>query len=1020
MATTSRRTKASRRQGNNRTSEAARAPSEAKGADGPGGDAHRGVVRRADPKAAPRGADLDFGADYTVTSTDDDGGRVLTDVEVILCYWGSFWSTTPAPSPSSDEYTEAIQGILSGPFMGGLGQYRGVGQGTVIHTEINDASDPQDLYTDSDVVSMLKDRIDHHGMPGPTAGHNRFYAVIAPQGIRNGLTQFAGQHQSFSHNGATAYYAWVDNTGSLTGHDCTTKVFSHELVEACTNPDVDTSNDGILVQGKNSDGSTVTNDEIGDTCNNQFATVDMNGVTCSVQSYWSKADNACILPLGVTSFLVDKDTFGHDEVKDVIAASGGKFTKAFWVIVDGFSRDSFSALNASVPVPTGAFASIPGVAITQNPQVDFESGVPSDAQQRIRVGFDVTFSTASLSHFPTSGSQTYALNAVLATDGNPVGGSGSTAIFELVAGADPYFTNVDPSQGNVFYLSQDVRVFTATPGKNPTPVVGGPTFSSDSTAGAFDYIQKLLKWLNTTFSNPSGSDPFSTLLPGQTGALSGDSSVSPLTVDFTPPFNFQLFSNYNFAIARVRLRGSPGPAGAAKKVRVFFRLWSTQTADTDYDTVSTYPSTADPAGLPASPLVGVAHHTLPFFATGNVGTNSDYGSNGVNVRTITIPAGHDSIWAYFGCFINLYDQSNVIDGQPIQAWLNGTHHCLVAQIAYDGAPVVNGASPERSDKLAQRNLQVTLSDNPGPAAGHRIPQTFDIRPSAASNLTGVDELMIDWGGVPPGSTGSIYWPQVPAADVVALASQLYGRHGLTTAGSHTIRCEISDGVTYVPVMRGAGDNFAGLLTVDLPATVIAGQEFNVVVRRLAVRDTRQPSALNGKRAAADAARSTKGVRPWRYVVGTFQVRIPVATPATMLGPEEDALAIMRWRMHQMTASNRWHPVLTRYLELVADRVTALGGDPSKIAPSPEGAERGRRDRDDDVVRYRGSVAEVLFDCHGHVDGIVLVDCSKRHRFHTRESRIGDIALRAIRDGLIVTVTAPASDLDRIKGLAVGE
>jgi hypothetical protein len=493
-----------------------------------------------------------------------------------------------------------------------------------------------------------------------------------------------------------------------------------------------------------------------------------------------------------------------------------------------------------------------------------------------------------------------------------------------------------------------------------------------------------------------------------------------LTVDFTPPFNFQVFSNYNFAVARVRLRGSSGPAGAAKKVRVFFRLWSTQTADTDYDTASTYPSTLDSAGLPASPLVGIGHHTLPFFATGNVGANSDYGTGGVNVRTITIPAGRDSMWAYFGCFINLYDQSNVIDGQPVQAWLNGTHHCLVAQIAYDGAPVISGVSPERSDKLAQRNLQVTLSDNPGPLAAHRIPQTFDIRPTAVSNQTGVDELMIDWGGIPAGSTASIYWPQVPAADVVALATELYGRHGLTASGGHTVNCEISDGVTYIPVVRAAGDNFAGLLTVDLPAGVSTGEEYNVVVRRLALRDARQPRLLDGNGAAEEAAVSSKRVRPWRYVVGTFQVRIPVATSATMLGPEEDTLAIMRWRLHQMTPSSRWHPVLTRYIELVADRVSALGGDPSKILPSPNGAEHRVRDHDEDVVEYRGTVAQVLFDCHGHVDGIVLVDCSRRHIFRTREPRIGDIALRAVRDGLIVTVTAPASDHDRIRGLAVGE
>src|SRR5260370_39530242 len=104
---------------------------------------------------------------------------------------------------------------------------------------------------------------------------------------------------------------------------------------------------------------------------------------------------------------------------------------------------------------------------------------------------------------------------------------------------------------------------------------------------------------------------------------------------------------------------------------------------------------------------------------------------GANTRDIQIANGKDSIWAYFGCFLNLYDSTNVIDGSPVQAWLNGTHHCIVAQIAFDDAPIPPGASPESSDKLAQRNLQITHSDNPGAAATHRIPQTFDIRPSAA-------------------------------------------------------------------------------------------------------------------------------------------------------------------------------------------------------------------------------------------------------------------------------------------------
>src|SRR4029077_20206064 len=102
----------------------------------------KGIVHRLDPQSKPHAGDVDFSPDYTVTSTTDGGGRVLTDVEVILCFWGSAWHSNPPPSPSRTQIETAITGILTGPFMGGLRQYRGVGQGTIIFSEINASSNP--------------------------------------------------------------------------------------------------------------------------------------------------------------------------------------------------------------------------------------------------------------------------------------------------------------------------------------------------------------------------------------------------------------------------------------------------------------------------------------------------------------------------------------------------------------------------------------------------------------------------------------------------------------------------------------------------------------------------------------------------------------------------------------------------------------------------------------------------------------------------------------------------------------
>ena len=236
----------------------------------------------------------------------------------------------------------------------------------------------------------------------------------------------------------------------------------------------------------------------------------------------------------------------------------------------------------------------------------------------------------------------------------------------------------------------------------------------------------------------------------------------------------------------MRLRGSQGTSGAAQNVRVFFRLWVTQSTDTDFDQNSSYLSHRQ-GGKPDWPQPAPDLHTIPFFATGNSPnfndpTNPEYGNNGINIQTITIPSG-DNTWAYFGCFLNVYDHANIVNGSQVQALLMGTHHCLVAEIAYDDAPIINSngvtMSPENSDKLAQRNLQITLSDNPGIIATHRIPQTFDLRPtlSIAKNsghlLDYPDELMIDWGNTPVGSIVSIYWPQVDTTNVLQLASRIY-------------------------------------------------------------------------------------------------------------------------------------------------------------------------------------------------------------------------------------------------------
>ena len=244
------------------------------------------------------------------------------------------------------------------------------------------------------------------------------------------------------------------------------------------------------------------------------------------------------------------------------------------------------------------------------------------------------------------------------------------------------------------------------------------------------------------------------------------------------------------------------------------------------------------------------------------GAQTDYQAGQPNIATITTPAGQDDVWQYFGCFLNFYDPANIVAGQQVQAYLLGTHHCVVAQIAYDGAPTHAGASPMSWDQLAQRNLQFTVVDNPGPAATHRAPQTFDIRPSGAIGKpdgagAGMlpDVLMIDWGAVPAGTTASVYWPAVSAADVIALARTWGGAAEISATDAQHADAH-GRGRRVLPT--GPRGHRAELRRPPHPRAASPasgrGQEFEVLVRRLSTRVTRHPRRPRGRSRPPDQAR----------------------------------------------------------------------------------------------------------------------------------------------------------------------
>jgi len=723
-------------------------------------------------------------------------------------------------------------------------------------------------------------------------------------------------------------------------------------------------------------------------------------------------------------FIVDKNTFGVDEVND-----SPLYNNAFSVAVEGASPNS---LGSAQPSLTGPFSTIATISPSTSPLPfpTYEDSSNKDTPQRIQFTYNVDFpSGATIPPFPAAGPApdyvSEQLNSSITFPGftaQPL--AAPPTLFELVSGEDPYFTNVNPAVDNPFYLSQDLRVFTLAPGlpggnnaiSGPTPFTPtmGIAYTAQDPAAAYNYIQGLLNYLNDPshgYTNPQGTDVF-TLFPDQGNFLTADSTVSPNSPNSGDPSH--PWTNYNFAVARVRLIGKTGDSTSPSTVKVFFRLFIAQTYDTSYDTTNYYPFNPDMAGLPGSPTPAPGNETYPFFATGDYSTateNSDYGSGGANNQTITVHASDvGGTLAYFGCFLNVYDSA--IQGAVMAA---GTHQCLVAQIAYDGAPIENSStitySPENSDKLAQRNLQILSAASP-----HRIPTSFDTRPSpaitpGAPGILGYpDELMIVWGNTPRGSTASIYWPQVNAADVLELASTLYSINFLTASDPHTLQFPVAGDVTYIPIPQGTGSNFGGLFTVDLPPTVSRGQEFTVTVRRIATKRNFTPGIqVRALSRAAFAAR--KPVADWRYIAGTFQVKIPVSTKELILGPEENTLAILKWRLVNMAVSNRWYPVLERLVRIVGGRVQSLGTNPNQIPPSLTGYHpgpvHGVGERHEE---FAGKVIAIIYDRFGDFEGFrLLTEEGHEESFRGREPHVESLVYRAWEERILITVRVHAHD-----------
>jgi hypothetical protein len=699
--------------------------------------------------------------------------------------------------------------------------------------------------------------------------------------------------------------------------------------------------------------------------------------------------------------ITDRNTFGKDEIDAMLVLANPAIVEAaFYVVVEGFTPGDLGITNPGNPQFTTApaiapLAPVAGMSFHATAVKCEDDALTPGVAQRFTFVYQVRFTTSS--GFPAEHQDV----TITAT----VQGISAQAVLTLTTQPNPFMLD-----GPVSWLSTDVRVFQIRPNEALPQLPGVKMGSTAAETSAF--IQSVIAQLPT---NPAAFE-----------GISQDETTSKLELSETVGG----VAVFNFALCRVRYFAKVNPAPT---VRVFFRLFQTASTGTNYEPSTTYLQGAHPGtkiavlGVQGGELV-----TIPCFAEPRVNaldpsTSLNAQNDVTNVQTILPDASGNERDAYFGCWLDINQPSQKLfpiqpaspsgpfpaspDNRSIRDLVRGLHQCLVAEIAFDPDPIPTGVSPGSSDKLAQRNLAIVESDNPGSAASHRVQHTFDIKPTRATIAASEkhDELMIDWGTTPRGSLATIYLPRVKVSEVLDLAGRTFNLQTLERVDDHTLQCR-TGGVTYVPIPPGVS-SIAGLLTVDLPRTVRRGEVFKIVVRQVTtspvtappsislvalraairVREARargadlavsedRPRSIGGVSAAAAAKRENA-----RRVLGAFQITVPVLTADAIRANEERALGVTREILATIPEENRWHLVFRRYVEQIAGRVDALGGDARGEGAGAGGdGDRGDRldgDRDRDRgarrEKRRGCVRIVAGVCVGIAAGLVLRLFGKR-------------------------------------------
>ncbi len=674
----------------------------------------------------------------------------------------------------------------------------------------------------------------------------------------------------------------------------------------------------------------------------------------------------------VVSTILNESAFSVDDITVKAAGAGqATFSSTFFIVVQdppeppvGLGTSSIFAdparTVASGIAADGSFP--PGVEVVDsngNPvnwftvaltdQFKEQPALSDNVSQRVLFQYLVIFDVHTIATLlPNTGDVQYAYLKISARDraGNTVQNVLSAPI-KLFHAANPYM--IDVHGQNPYWLSFDTRVFSVRNSElkfnHSVAAAGNPN----------QYLQDVINEFNAGTQNFEG--------------IPADENQAPL--ELLPQVNGE--NVYNFALARVRVRTQAQVPG----VSVFFRLFTTAVSNLSF-TNTNYPTSggATPIALLGRTSPDAEIVSIPCFAAPRVETRDTAPGSAsmatqpdpANVQTFDItPPGGETI-RYFGAYLDInsdtprYPAAPAGDGPfpasqcvSIRDIIRGQHQCMVAEIFYTGDPTDANATPATSDNLAQRNLLIIETANPGrDEATRTVQHSFDIvlagdeelkrtrreserqqltrmrilqqrdetaaaaelaafntvgttgftglveAPFASTSLAsrglGVDELVFFWNNLPPDAQVEIYLPSLDVEYVMYLRNLRLEPQTVRAVDEHTLALT-PGGVTYLPIPNIGQERLAGLLTVTLPAGIKAGQVYTVDVLQ---------------------ARAPLGI-----AVGAFRLTIPVNKALRLYAREIRVLTAFEERLRGTDPGSRWYPILSKQVDYLTSRALGL-------------------------------------------------------------------------------------------------